>query len=951
MVGHDRIRDNVIPEEREIFVRGWVVSPRLRRNRDRDRLRDLGPSEWSVVFDCETTTDSSQRLRVGSYHVRHDGRLWETGYFYDPDALTASEILTLRNHALGAGAKVMTRLEFVDTVLLHYGWELSGLVIGFNLRFDFSRIATRHTKSRTRLTSMRGAFSFTVTDDPTKPTIQVQPAGAKSAFYRFAAPARRSAEQRNRDAGGDVATSPGYFVDVATLAKALTSKAWRLGDLAAELDTDTRKLAVDDFGAAITPQFLDYAMTDCQVTWECFEALQNRYRGYGLTKTPLHQVFSEASIGKAHLRQMGLQGWRHTDQAFPDWLIAVTLETYYGGRTETRIRRTATPGVLVDFASQYPTSYALQDMWRYQIAATVRWEDEDAASVQSLIDSIDLDEVLEPEMWGDELDRLVLVEPTGNLLVTRAAFGADLTRNVAVANRIGGAPQWYTLADVIAAKIEGGTAPRILRSIRLHPGPPQNHLRLIEVAGSGKIIDPYEDDFVSRLVELRRTIGTDWHQGIDQEAAEQLGHLLKITVNAVSYGTAIEQNVNEYANPVQVAIGRTDGTTYKTPPQHRKETPGAWFHPLIATLVAAGGRLLLAAAMRLVHDLGGEYTFCDTDSLFIVATQHGGNIPCAGTPTGTIKALSWEQVPEVTERFNQLNPFDTGGSILEIEDENLDPDDGQQREVWCWSIASKRYALYTLDADGRPVVLGDRRSEHGLGHLLGPPGWITEWWTHLLGIELGFDHPEPGWFDQPAIGRLTVSSHHELAAFKTHNKDRPYTSQVRPFGFLLITQPDPFDTSSGGPRSLVAPYESDPDRRLSQQWLDRGSDDGASWTIRTDRPDEHIDGSILVASYRDYFTSYRAHPESKAAGANGERAGLRTRGLLHPRTIRAKGLSRIGKEANRLSENPELVLDKTDRAIDYPEPPVCEHCGTQLVGRQRQWCSDKCRKRHQREAR
>ncbi|MDP3983694.1 MAG: hypothetical protein Q8Q52_01640, partial [Acidimicrobiia bacterium] len=261
-------------EELEVFVRGWAIPPsRSDWDRRSTGLRDLGPSDWSVVFDCETTTDTSQRLRVGSYQVRDGPNLWEQGFFYDPDALTPAEILVLRDHATTSGCRMMTRSEFVDDVLLHYGWELSGWVIGFNLRFDISRIAIGHAKSRTRRASMRGAFSFTVADDPTRPTIQVRPAGAKSAFYRFAVPARRSAEQRNRDAGGDVATSPGYFVDVATLAKALTSETWRLGELAEELDTVTRKLGVDDFGAELTPGFLDYAMADCQVTWECFEIL------------------------------------------------------------------------------------------------------------------------------------------------------------------------------------------------------------------------------------------------------------------------------------------------------------------------------------------------------------------------------------------------------------------------------------------------------------------------------------------------------------------------------------------------------------------------------------------------------------------------------------------------------------------------------------------------------
>ena len=46
----------------------------------------------------------------------------------------------------------------------------------------------------------------------------------------------------------------------------------------------------------------------------------------------------------------------------------------------------------------------------------------------------------------------------------------------------------------------------------------------------------------------------------------------------------------------------------------------------------------------------------------------------------------------------------------------------------------------------RPIIVGDdrkrKRSKHGVGHLLPPlPGshdYITEWWTHLLRVELDY---------------------------------------------------------------------------------------------------------------------------------------------------------------------------------------------------------------------
>jgi hypothetical protein len=293
--------------------------------------------------------------------------------------------------------------------------------------------------------------------------------------------------------------------------------------------------------------------------------------------------------------------------------------------------------------------------------------------------------------------------------------------------------------------------------------------------------------------------------------------------------------------------------------------------------------------MRLVHDLGGSYAFCDTDSLFIVATEHGKLIPCPGgehnTPTGqaAIKALTWDDVSSaVIDRFAALDPYQGPShpkSILKIEDENYDPATGRQREIECYAIASKRYGLFKRRPDGTPeiVMSGDKqkRSEHGLGHLLphnaqnpdiSDRAWLDQWWEHLLHLELGYtDHPEPTWFDAPAVGRLTVTSQRDIKAFNTYNHDKPYTGQVKPWGFLTIAHPAPYERArQDGPNTLIAPFERDPVRRLQADWTNRNRPNEPSRRIHTAMTPEYRPGSVAVLSYRDYFNQYRQHPEAKA---------------------------------------------------------------------------------------
>ncbi len=58
---------------------------------------------------------------------------------------------------------------------------------------------------------------------------------------------------------------------------------------------------------------------------------------------------------------------------------------------------------------------------------------------------------------------------------------------------------------------------------------------------------------------------------------------------------------------------------------------------------------MLALLEWCVSELGGTYVMEDTDSMAIVATEHGGLVPCWGGPfemrdgCGAAKALSWRR--------------------------------------------------------------------------------------------------------------------------------------------------------------------------------------------------------------------------------------------------------------------------------------------------------------------
>jgi hypothetical protein len=940
-------------EELDVAVRAWAVPSRSRYRRPEGEYVDLGPSEWSLTFDTETLVDASQRLRLGTYQVRRGKRLVQAGILVDPDVLTLAELTTVRAHAKKRGWRVRTRAEFADGVFYPVALELGGIVVGFNLPFDISRLATDHGPAKSPGGAMRGGFAFRLSDK--HPPVQVKRIGARAAFIRLAIGRGRNPEQRNREGGGSQHNLRGYFVDVATLADALLSTKGSLRDLADILQTEHRKLEATH-GKEITPEYLDYAMRDVLVTWECFVELRAKYEAYGLRQTPLWRVYSGASIGKAHLREMGLKPWRKVQPRFPNRITATILETYYGGRTEARIRRQAIPGVYLDFQSQYPTSFVLQGLWGFCMGRGIRYRTEPPARVQALLDNVAVDDVLEPEFWS-QLHALVLVQSDNDRLPTRARYGGnDAQWAVAVSRRSGGPPQWWTLADCVASKLHTGKAPAVMKVIRFFPGEPQEGLMPVDIAGEPRYrVDPYRHDPIKRLVELRASTRAESREAAgrgDEDRVRVLDAIqqgMKVAANAISYGIGIEVNVVRTRRPAGATVYRSDGSRFWDR-FDATEDVGTYFNPLVASLAAAGGRLLLATAMAALSERGGTYAICDTDSLFVPARKQPAQ------DSDWMRMLTWEEVRSVVDRFSSLNPFDRDvlpGSALKIEADNFDQD-GNQREIFLFSIASKRYALFTWSGDRLEIIgVGPnrRRSRHGLGHLLAPgtpklgtpdPDYIDAWWGHLLRLELDLYTAPPEWFGEAAAGRLPVTSASEESAFGPYNNSRAYAERVRPFNFLMTFHTHQLVRSEHGIRSLVAPFDSDRRNWGALVAIDRKS--GTEWKLQTKDPHVSVAGRMPVQTYGDYFEEYRVHPELKLAAADGRPCHPWSRGPLSPRQVVASGIVRIGKTSGRITED-QTSHSESDRAVDYPDPRLCGECLALLADRRARYCSNACKQR------
>jgi hypothetical protein len=336
---------------------------------------------------------------------------------------------------------------------------------------------------------------------------------------------------------------------------------------------------------------------------------------------------------------------------------------------------------------------------------------------------------------------------------------------------------------------------------------------------------------------------------------------------------------------------------------------------------------MLALLERCVTDASGSFALCDTDSMAIVATKHGGMIDCADDQ---VRALSWEQVSEIVSRFAALNPYDHSavtGSILKIEDVNFEA--GAQRQIYAYVISAKRYALFTIDRD-KGITIIDDPSEHGLGHLLNPTNpeddsrdWIREWWKFIVLKELGADADPPDWLERAALSRITASTPEIVKRLNHARKRLPYAEQIKPMNFGLAAHAIPLALPQGiDPEhfQLIAPYENDPRKWSRLPWIDRHS--GKRFAITT-RPSTQSD-VVRVKSYADVLTEYESHPELKSGCLNGENP-RRARGLLPRRHVRIapENVRYIGKESNRIEQVESDLEHCLDDVLEvYREPNV-----------------------------
>jgi hypothetical protein len=887
----------------DVFFRAHTVTP------EKNRKNGLQPPKWSqhvLVFDTETTTDTSQSLTFGAYRfcrVTPNGAYMclEEGLFHADD-IDSRSLRIMREYVKGNAPDtpkdgpdklcLYSRSEFVEKVL----WEAvqaGAMIVGFNLPFDLSRIAVDWCKARNGGWSLvmslrRSNKTGKMESNPDRPRIRVTSKDSKSAFIALMRP--RIAEE----------WPSGRFLDLHTLASALHSESYSL-DRACGVFGVPGKLKHEPSGK-ISVNEIDYCREDVRATTDLLNAMRREFDLHPIKLLP-DRTYSPASIAKAYLDAMGVVPPKDRFKT-AHRVLGIAMQAYYGGRAECRIRHVQVPIVHTDFTSQYPSVNALLGNGDVLTAERLSF-DVVTNEVRKFLPTVTLEDAFNPSFWK-QLKFFALVRPDENIFPVRAVYNNE-TQNIGINRLSSKKPIWFAGPDVIASVLLSGKVPHIEKAIRMVPHGKQPGLQSTKLRGM-VTINPKTDDFFRHVIEQRKT----------HKSNESLGHFLKILANAGSYGLFVELTPEKPKKPANIKV--FSGQESFPQLSNVLENQGRWYFPPIAALITAGGRLLLAMLERCVADAGGSYLFCDTDSLCIVAAEEVDLVPCPGgahkLPDGqdAVKALSWKQVRSIADKFAALNPYDpkaVPGSILKIEDVNFDSS-GNQRQLYGYAISAKRYVLYQRTKNNLSIV--DPKA-HGLGYLFPPksasedePEWTFEAWDCLLREALGLPRREPSWIDLPAMMRIVLSTPHVLQRLDF---------STRPYNFLFCPL---IDTVAGYPAgvdpnhfTLITKFTKHRDRWLEAECVNVS--DGKSYRLALSQSGK-LD-KVIPQTFGYVLRLYPCHPESKSLAPDGTTCTATTRGLLQRASVSAVTCRYIGKETDRRWEQGEDLSLVSFTPVEY----------------------------------
>jgi hypothetical protein len=230
--------------------------------------------QLSLVFDTETTIDSSQRLNFGAWRLYSDrpgrvpGRFCvEEGLIYaddlpdrDPGGFAALQAYARCHDADVFGGRnpvlrLLSQADFVERILWRHGYRHRATIVGFNLPFDLSRLAVACAPARRRCAGGNSLRLFA--DERFRPRIAYRALDSKRALIGFTS--------FDDDDGGDDDDRRfrGHPLDMRTLSSSLADRGFSLESACEEFGVPYVKRRVTH--GVVTEDTIAYCREDVQV--------------------------------------------------------------------------------------------------------------------------------------------------------------------------------------------------------------------------------------------------------------------------------------------------------------------------------------------------------------------------------------------------------------------------------------------------------------------------------------------------------------------------------------------------------------------------------------------------------------------------------------------------------------------------------------------------------------
>jgi len=824
---------NMELHDETIAVRAYTI-PRITKNNTNGGYFEakFGKTSFDriLVFDTETTVDHYQNLKFGYFEIYQYNKLEYCGLFYDRVILKENEISVLQIVAKESNITLYTADEF-RKIFCHEAYDLQTLCVGFNLPFDLTRIAISAPTARGK-----NGFSLKLSNNLDYPRLHIVHHSSTLSFVNWANPRIRSSGFR------------GHFVDLRTLAFALTNKKHSLESACREFKTEYQKSKAEH--GRVDSDYIKYCINDVKASFSLYQKMKVEFDSYQLGMS-VTKAYTPASIGKHILQNIGVRSFFDKNKDFEADVIGNVMSSYYGARVDNMIRKTPTLVDLLDFVSMYPTVCILQDLWRFVIAKKIVHKDA-TQEISELVENIRLEDIQDKKSWKN-LAAIVLVEADEDVLPIRAKFGQKHAWNTGLCYVSSREPLWYCLSDIISSKLLTGKTPRIIKAVRFIPVGVQKGLKEIEVHGVK--INPYRQDLFKELVEYRQVL---------KQKGDRKEKIIKIIANAISYGIFLEINTYDQRKAVPVDVY---GLTHFRQDKKKIEKTGVMFNPIIASAITSASRLLLAAAEAILARHDSAIAYCDTDSMMV-------------SPNYT-KMLQ--------QFFSKLNPYSFDSDILKIE----------RQSVGFYGISAKRYCLYTIQ-NGELVIDDEKYSAHGLGHLLDPfktkldeeSSWQKQVWKDIL--LLHYEKISGEWMVQKyenkyAVQQLVISKPSILSRFREINREKDYAHQIKAANFAILGFSNIVNEDTGDPIKPFAPFQNPAKNAVYCEFVDYNQKNG-----------KKMCGRQYWKSIWDWIREYLIHAEGKFDGI---------KGVLRRKHVRVSRIIHVGKESSNLEESEIFGLD------------------------------------------